>query len=67
MTLTVGGSLNKNTAIVSGPGPPDLIRVYRLCAIPGNFRQGMGGGHHPCYFLSADSAGPGLAREIQTV
>ena len=44
MTLTVGGSLNKNTAIVSGPGPPDLIRVCHSCAISGNFRQGMGGG-----------------------
>ena len=67
MTLTVGGSLNKNTAIVSGPGPIDLISVCCSCAIPGNFRQGMGGRHHLCHFLSADSAGPGLAREIQAV
>ena len=67
MTFTVGGSLNKNTAIVSGPGPPDLNCVCRSCAIPGNFRQGLGGGHHLCHFLSVDSAGTGLAREIQTV
>ena len=59
--LTVSGPLNINTAIVSGPGPPDLIRVCRSCAIPGNFRQGLGEGHHLCHFLSADSAGPSLA------
>ena len=37
MTLTVGGSFNTNTAIVSGPAPPppELIRVCRSCAIPG--------------------------------
>ena len=50
MTLTVSGPLNINTAIVSGPGPPDLIRVCHSCAIPGNFRQGLGEGHHLCHF-----------------
>ena len=36
MTLTVGGLLNKKkTAIVSGPGPPDLIHVCRCRAITG--------------------------------
>ena len=39
-----GGSLNKNTAIVSGPGPPDLIRVCRSCAIPGISARGWVGG-----------------------
>ena len=57
------GSLNKNTAIVSGPGPPDLIRVCRSCAIPG-IPSGDGWGHPLCHFLSADSAGTGLARQI---
>ena len=27
----------------------------------------MGRGHRFCHFLSADSAGPGLARQIQTI
>ena len=67
MTLTVDGSLNKNTAIVSEPGPPDLIRVCRSCAIPGIFFLGGEGGHRICHFLSANSVGPGLAGQIQTV
>ena len=44
MTLTVRGSLNKNTAIVSEPGPPDLIRLCLSCAIPGIFVKGWVGG-----------------------
>ena len=30
-----GGVVNNNTAIVSGPGSPDLISMCRSCAIPG--------------------------------
>ena len=63
MTLTVGGSLNKNTAIVYGPGPPDLIRVCRSCAIPGISVRGWLVASS-LSFLSADSAGPSLARQI---
>ena len=57
MTLKVGGLLNTKTAIVSGPGPPDFIRVCPSCAISGiSIRGWMGGGH-----LSS------LARQIITV
>ena len=67
MTLTVRGSLNKTTAFVSGPGPPNLIRVCRSCVIPGISVRGWVGGIVPVNFLSADSAGPGLPQQIQTV
>ena len=62
MTLTVGGSLNTNTAIVSGPAPPWLDPRVPFMRNSRDFCQGMVGG-----ILSADSAGPGLARQIQTV
>ena len=32
-----------------------------------DFRQGNGWGHPLCHFLSADTAGPGLALHIQPV
>ena len=55
MTLSVDGSLNTNTAIVSGPGPPNLIRMCRSCAIPGiSVRGWVGASSLP--FLSAESA-----------
>ena len=61
MTLTVGGgggggSINKNTAIVSGPGSAFAVHVLFQ-----GFRQ-----YFLSFFLFTNSAGPGLARQIQT-
>ena len=48
--LNSRGSINKNTAIVSGPGSPDLIRECRSCAIPG-IPSGDGWGHPLCHLF----------------
>ena len=32
-----------------------------------DFRQGIGGGHRLCHFLSADSVGQGLTRLFETL
>ena len=57
--LNSRGSLNKNTATASGPGPRLDPRVPFMCKSR-DFRQGMGGGILSVIF-SADCAGPGLA------
>ena len=48
ITLSVDGSLNTNTAIVSGPGLPDLIHMCCPCAIPGISVRGWVG-HCLCH------------------
>ena len=65
MTLTVGESLNTNRAIVSGPGPPDLIHVCRSCAIPGISVRGWVGASSLVNFCLQTVQAP-VTRQIQT-
>ena len=46
MTLTGGGSINKNTAIVSGPGSAFAVHVLFQ-----EFPSGAGWGHPLCLFF----------------
>ena len=66
MVLSVGGSLNTDAPIFSGSRAPDFIRVCVHARFQG-FQTGDGWGGGGASSLSADSAGPGLARQIQTV